>query len=283
MKKEIFKGCATAIITPFTNNGVNLEVFEELVLNQINNGVDALVVCGTTGEASTMSDDVKVSAGRVPILVGTGSNSTSKVIEFNKKIESLGVDGLLIVTPYYNKTTQDGLIVHYKLIAQSTDLPILLYNVPSITGVNILPKTVYELSKITNIVGIKEASGNISQIAEIAHLCNDDFSIYSGNDSEILPILSLGGKGVISVVSHYNPKLVHDLCYNFFKGNLEDARKIQLDLLPLINILFSEVNPIPVKAMMNELGYNVGVPRLPLIKMSDAGVKKLRKVLTDMI
>ena len=292
MKKEIFKGCATAIITPFTNNGVNLEVFEELVLNQINNGVDALVVCGTTGEASTMSDDekisviksaVKVSAGRVPILVGTGSNSTSKVIEFNKKIESLGVDGLLIVTPYYNKTTQDGLIVHYKLIAQSTDLPILLYNVPSRTGVNILPKTVYELSKITNIVGIKEASGNISQIAEIAHLCNDDFSIYSGNDSEILPILSLGGKGVISVVSHYNPKLVHDLCYNFFKGNLEDARKIQLDLLPLINILFSEVNPIPVKAMMNELGYNVGVPRLPLIKMSDAGVKKLRKVLTDMI
>ena len=274
MKKEIFKGCATAIITPFTNNGVNLEVFEELVLNQINNGVDALVVCGTTGEASTMSDDekisviksaVKVSAGRVPILVGTGSNSTSKVIEFNKKIESLGVDGLLIVTPYYNKTTQDGLIVHYKLIAQSTDLPILLYNVPSRTGVNILP------------------SGNISQIAEIAHLCNDDFSIYSGNDSEILPILSLGGKGVISVVSHYNPKLVHDLCYNFFKGNLEDARKIQLDLLPLINILFSEVNPIPVKAMMNELGYNVGVPRLPLIKMSDAGVKKLRKVLTDMI
>ena len=226
---------------------------------------------------------MKVSAGRVPILVGTGSNSTSKVIEFNKKIESLGVDGLLIVTPYYNKTTQDGLIVHYKLIAQSTDLPILLYNVPSRTGVNILPKTVYELSKITNIVGIKEASGNISQIAEIAHLCNDDFSIYSGNDSEILPILSLGGKGVISVVSHYNPKLVHDLCYNFFKGNLEDARKIQLDLLPLINILFSEVNPIPVKAMMNELGYNVGVPRLPLIKMSDAGVKKLRKVLTDMI
>lgn len=288
MRKEIFKGCATALITPFNENEINLEEFKKIVEDQIMKGVDALVVCGTTGEASTMSDEeklsviecaVKVSNGRVPIIAGTGSNSTKKVIEFNKKIEHL-VEGLLIVTPYYNKTSQAGLIEHFKLIAVNTKLPIILYNVPSRTGVNILPDTVFELSKISNIVGIKEASGNISQVAEIAHLCDDDFAIYSGNDDQILPILSLGGKGVISVVSHYNPKVVHDLCYEFFAGKLDEARKIQVYLIPLIKVLFSDVNPIPVKAMMNLLGYNVGVPRLPLIEMGEKGKKRIEEVLS---
>lgn len=290
MKKEIFRGCATALITPFNEQGVNLDEFTKIVNDQINMGVDALVVCGTTGEASTMSEEekllviecaVKVSDKRVPIIVGTGSNSTKSVIEFNKKIEKLGVDGLLIVTPYYNKTTQEGLIEHYKEIANNTELPIILYNVPSRTGLNITAETCYELSKIDNIIGIKEASGNITQVAEIAHLCGDNFLIYSGNDDQILPILSLGGKGVISVVSHYNPKLVHDLCYSFFEGDFNKAKSLQLDLLPLIKILFSEVNPIPVKAMMNELGYNVGNPRLPLVKMSDEGEKKLKEILKE--
>jgi len=290
MKKEIFRGCATALITPFDEKGVNLDEFTKIVNDQINMGVDALVVCGTTGEASTMSEEekllviecaVKVSDKRVPIIVGTGSNSTKSVIEFNKKIEKLGVDGLLIVTPYYNKTTQEGLIEHYKEIANNTELPIILYNVPSRTGLNITAETCYELSKIDNIIGIKEASGNITQVAEIARLCGDNFLIYSGNDDQILPILSLGGKGVISVVSHYNPKLVHDLCYSFFEGDFNKAKSLQLDLLPLIKILFSEVNPIPVKAMMNELGYNVGNPRLPLVKMSDEGLKKLKEILKE--
>lgn len=286
----MFKGCATALITPFTDNGVNLIEFERLIEDQINNKVDALVVCGTTGESSTMSEEeklsvincaVKVSNGRVPIIAGTGSNSTKNVIEFNRKVEKIGVDGLLIVTPYYNKTTQDGLYEHYKIIAENTKLPIILYNVPSRTGLNLFPETVFKLSQISNIVGIKEASGNISQIAEIASLVSNDFSIYSGNDDEILPILSLGGKGVISVVSHFSPKLVHEICYSFFEGNYERAKQLQLDLIPLIKVLFSEVNPIPVKFMLNELGYNVGIPRLPLIQMSENGVKKIKKILLN--
>lgn len=277
MKKILFKGCGTAISTPFDENGVNLKEFERLVNFQIENGVDAIIVCGTTGESSTMTEEekdatiscaVKTSNGRVPIIAGTGGNNTMKVIENSKKAEALGVDGLLIVTPYYNKCTQKGLIEHYKLIAESVSLPIILYSVPSRTGVNILPQTCLELSKIDNIVAIKEASGNLSQVAEIAHLCGDNLFIYSGNDDQVLPVLSLGGLGVISVLSNVKPKYTHDMVQNFFDGNVAKATKMQLDALPLVNALFSEVNPIPVKAALNHIGFAFGIPRLPLTKMS---------------
>lgn len=288
MKKILFKGCGTAIATPFNEQGVDLKEFAKLIEEQIKQEVDAIIVCGTTGESATMTEEeriktiecaVKTSNGRVPIIAGTGSNNTKAVIEMNKKVEKLGVDGLLIVTPYYNKTTQKGLIEHYKAIAQNTTLPIILYNVPSRTGVNIMPQTCLELSKIENIVAIKEASGNISQIAEIANLCRENLSIYSGNDDQIVPILSLGGKGVISVLSNIKPKYTHEICENFFKGNIKEATQMQLDVIPLIKALFSEVNPIPVKAALNMIGYNFGIPRLPLIEMSEEGKEKLRKTL----
>ena len=288
MKKILFQGCGTAIATPFNEEGVNLKEFAKLIEEQIEQEADAIIVCGTTGESATMTEEerlqtiecaVKTSKGRVPIIAGTGSNNTKAVIEMNKKVEKLGVDGVLIVTPYYNKTTQKGLIEHYKIIAQNTTLPIILYNVPSRTGVNILPQTCLELSKIENIVAIKEASGNISQIAEIASLCRDNLNIYSGNDDQIIPILSLGGKGVISVLSNIKPKYTHDMCEKFFKGCIEEACKMQIDAIPLIKALFSEVNPIPVKAALNMIGYDYGIPRLPLIEMSDEGKEILRKKL----
>lgn len=286
MKKILFTGCGTAISTPFDNNGVNLTEFERLVEFQINNGADALIVCGTTGEASTMTSEekdlviscaVKTSGGRIPIIAGTGGNNTSQVIQNSKKAEALGVDGLLIVTPYYNKCTQTGLVEHYTTIAKNTSLPIILYNVPSRTGVNILPKTCYELSKIDNIVAIKEASGNLSQVAEIAHLCGNNLHIYSGNDDQILPVLSLGGLGVISVLSNIKPKYTHDMVQKFLDGNINESIKLQLDALPLINALFCEVNPIPVKAALNYIGFNFGIPRLPLTKMSEEKEKSLIK------
>ena len=276
MKKILFKGCGTAISTPFDENGVNFKEFEKLVENQIQNKVDAIIVCGTTGEASTMTTDekldtikcaVKTSNGRIPIIAGTGGNNTKQVIEYSKQVEKLGVDGLLIVTPYYNKCTQNGLIEHYKEIAKNVSLPIILYSVPSRTGVNIEPKTCLELSKIENIVAIKEASGNLSQAAEIAHLCGDNLNIYSGNDDQIVPILSLGGIGVISVLSHVLPEYTHNMVYNFLNGDIKKATRMQLDVIPLCKALFSEVNPIPVKAALNILGYNYGIPRLPLTKM----------------
>ena len=220
MKKCLFTGVATALATPFNDEGINIPEFEKFINFQIESGIDALVVCGTTGEASTMTKDEKIEAiqcaintskKRVPIIVGTGSNNTSSAIEMSKIAETLGADGLLVVTPYYNKTTQKGLIEHFKAIATSVSIPIILYNVPSRTGMNILPETCFELSKIDNIVGIKEASGNISQVAKIAHLCGDDFAIYSGNDDQILPILSLGGKGVISVLSNVAQKLARSI------------------------------------------------------------------------
>lgn len=288
MKKILFQGCGTAIATPFNEEGVNLKEFAKLLEEQIDQRVDAIIVCGTTGESATMTEEerlqtiecaVKTSKGRVPIIAGTGSNNTKAVIEMNKKVQKLGVDGVLIVTPYYNKTTQKGLIEHYKIIAQNTTLPIILYNVPSRTGVNILPQTCLELSKIENIVAIKEASGNISQIAEIASLCRDNLNIYSGNDDQIIPILSLGGKGVISVLSNIKPKYTHDMCEKFFEGEIEEACKMQIDAIPLIKALFSEVNPIPVKAGLNMIGYDYGIPRLPLIEMSDEGKEILRKTL----
>ena len=288
MKKLLFKGCGTAIVTPFDENGVNFKQFEKLLEDQIRDQVDAIIVCGTTGEASTMTEQeklktieyaVNVSHGRVPIIAGTGSNNTKDVIEMNKKVKKIGVDGLLIVTPYYNKTTQQGLIKHYTKIADNTSLPIILYNVPGRTGVNILPQTCLELSNISNIVAIKEASGNLSQVAEIASLCRNKITIYSGNDDQVLPILSLGGKGVISVLSNIKPKFVHYMCYNFFDGHMDEALKMQLDAIPLIKLLFSEVNPIPIKAALNMRGYNFGIPRLPLIEMSDSGKEKLKNLI----
>lgn len=291
MKKILFKGCGTAISTPFDENGVNLKEFEKLIENQIQNKVDAIIVCGTTGESSTMTTEekkqaiecaVKTANGRIPIIAGTGGNNTKQVIENSKLAESLGVDGLLIVTPYYNKCTQKGLVEHYKVIAQSVSLPIILYSVPSRTGVNIEPKTCLELSKIENIVAIKEASGNISQVAEIAHLCGDNLHIYSGNDDQILPILSLGGLGVISVLSNVKPEYTHNIVQNFFSGNIEKATKMQLDALPLIKALFSEVNPIPVKAALNIQGYDFGIPRLPLTPMTAEKMEVLKKELNNL-
>lgn len=290
MKRIIFKGCGTAIVTPFTDSGVNFEEFGKLIEFQIQNGADSIIVCGTTGESSTMSLEEKKEtikfavekvAKRVPVVAGTGSNCTKSAIELSKYAESIGADGLLLVTPYYNKTTQEGLIAHYTAIANSTTLPIILYNVPSRTGLNILPKTCLELSKIDNIVAIKEASGNISQVAEIANLCKDNLNIYSGNDDQILPILSLGGIGVISVLSNVIPNDVHKMIYEFFDGNIPNATSMQLSCLKLISALFCEVNPIPVKAALNMIGFNVGIPRLPLVEMSSQGKEVLSLALKD--
>lgn len=288
MKKIIFKGCGTAIVTPFDENGVNLKEFEKLIESQIANKVDSIIVCGTTGESSTMTIDerkqtiefaVKTVNGRIPVIAGTGGNCTQSVIEFTKWAESIGVDGALIVTPYYNKTTQDGLIAHYSAIASQTKLPIILYSVPSRTGVNILPQTCKKLSEIENIVAIKEASGNLSQIAEIANLCKDNLNIYSGNDDQITSILAVGGIGVISVLSNIAPEYTHNIVENFEKGNVKSSIEAQLKAIPLVKALFCEVNPIPVKAALNMLGYNVGTPRLPLIEMSSAGKEKLKSEL----
>ena len=289
MKKIIFKGCGTAIVTPFTENGVNFEEFRKLIEFQIKEGADSIIVCGTTGEASTMSEQerkdtikfaVDVVNKRIPVIAGTGSNSTSSAVEMSKYAESVGADAALIVTPYYNKTTQEGLIAHYKMIAEAINIPIIMYNVPGRTGLNILPKTCLELSKIDNIVAIKEASGNISQIAQIASLCKDNLNIYSGNDDQILPVLSLGGIGVISVLSNIIPKDVHNMVKYFFEGEIEKAISLQLNTLSLTSSLFCEVNPIPIKHACNLMGFNVGIPRLPLVEMSDAGKERLKE---DMI
>ncbi len=278
MKKIIFKGCGTAIVTPFNESGINFEEFEKLIEFQISNNADSIVVCGTTGESSTMTTDEKKSLikftvdivnKRIPVIAGTGGNCTKTVIEMSKYAESVGVDGVLIVTPYYNKTTQNGLISHYSMIANSINIPIILYNVPSRTGLNITPNTCLELSKIENIVAIKEASGNISQIAQIANLCNDNLHIYSGNDDQIVPILSLGGIGVISVLSNIFPNNVHEMIESFNSGNISKSTKMQIQSLDLISALFSEVNPIPVKHACNLIGFNVGIPRLPLVEISD--------------
>ena len=288
MKKILFKGVGSAVPTPFDENGVDISEFRKFLQFQIDNNVDALIVCGTTGESSTMTRDEKIIAincalevanEKIPVIVGTGSNNTREAIEMSKIAERLGVDGILVVTPYYNKTTQRGLIAHYKAIAESVSIPIILYNVPSRTGVNIEPQTCLELSKIDNIVAIKEASGNISQVAQISNLCGDNLYIYSGNDDQIVPICSLGGIGVISVLSNIKPKFVHDMVYDFFDGNIDKARKMQLNVLSLINSLFSEVNPIPVKYALNELGFNFRVPRLPLVEFSDTNKKVLRQYL----
>ncbi len=289
MKKCLFTGVATALATPFNSNGVNTEEFKKFIQFQISSGVDALVVCGTTGESSTMTKQERIDAitcaietvnsseSKIPVIVGTGSNNTAYAIEMSILAEKLGADGLLVVTPYYNKTTQSGLIAHFRAIAESVSIPIILYNVPSRTGMNIEPSTCFELSKINNIVGIKEASGNISQVAKIASLCGDDFAIYSGNDDQICPILSLGGKGVISVLSNVAPKLTRSITNSFFKKAPDEACYYQLQALPLIEELFAETNPIPIKHAINSLGFDFGIPRLPLIECSSILKVKLAK------
>ena len=288
MKDLVFTGCGTAIATPFTEDGVNFEGFGRLLDFQLSNNIDAIIVCGTTGESSCMTTEEKKSTikfaidrvnKKTKVIVGTGSNNTMSAIEMSKYAESVGADALLLVTPYYNKTTSQGLIAHYTAIANSVNIPIILYNVPSRTGVNIDPKTCFELSKVKNIVGIKEASGNISQVAKIANLCGDNLYIYSGNDDQVIPILSLGGKGVISVLSNVMPEFTHEMTYNYFNGNVDIASKMQLDVLDLIDALFCEVNPIPVKYALNLMGYDFGVPRLPLVELSDSNKEKLKNIM----
>lgn len=291
MKPIIFKGCSTALVTPFNEEGVNFTEFGRMLDDQISNNVDSLVVCGTTGESSTMTEKerkatiefvVKKVNGKIPVIAGTGSNNTKSAINLTKYAQEVGCDACLVVTPYYNKTTQEGLIAHYSEIAKSTNLPIILYNVPSRTGINILPETCLELSKIPNIVAIKEASGNISQVAKIKELCKDNLTIYSGNDDQIVPILSLGGLGVISVLSNIMPKFTHNLVIDYLSGNTKEALEKQLQSLDLTQALFSEVNPIPVKYALNLLGYDFGKPRLPLVELSDKNKENLRNKMKEM-
>jgi 4-hydroxy-tetrahydrodipicolinate synthase len=283
---SLFTGSGVAIVTPFNENGVDFKKLEELLEWHIEQKTDAIIVCGTTGEASTMSEQerketikftVDVVKGRIPVIAGTGTNNTKASVEMSKWAESIGVDGLLVITPYYNKTTQKGCIAHFKAIASAVKKPIIIYNVPSRTGFNIAPATLYELSKLDNIVAVKEASGNISQVAEIAHLCGDNLDIYSGNDDQIVPLMSLGAKGVISVVANILPKDTHDICEKFLNGDLKGALELQLKMLPLINALFIETNPIPVKTAMNLMGMNVGLLRLPLVEMTEKNLEVLKK------
>ena len=289
----LFKGAGVALITPFNEDeSVNYDMLGTLIDRQIEGGTDAIIVCGTTGEPATMTEEEKLSVieytvkrvnHRIPVIAGAGANSTRLVIDFSKKLEALGVDGLLIVTPFYNKATQQGLYEHYTTIAKSIDLPIIMYNVPSRTGCNILPETAMKLGlENRNIVGIKEASGNISQITKLASLCRGCLDIYSGNDDQIVPILSLGGIGVISVLSNVAPKGTHDMVMSYLNGDEDRARKLQLDYLELVDALFCEVNPIPVKSTMNMLGFNVGSLRLPLTEMEDKHKVAMSQLLSRM-
>ena len=288
----IFKGAGVAIITPFTeDNQVNFDKLGELIEFQIANQVDSIIICGTTGEASTLTHEehldtirytVKKVAGRIPVVAGTGSNCTDTAIYLSQEAEKAGADGLLLVTPYYNKATQKGLIAHFTMIANSVKLPIILYNVPSRTGCNILPETAVLLAKqVENIVGIKEASGNISQVAKLAQLADGCIDIYSGNDDQIVPLLSLGGIGVISVLANVAPKKTHDIVISYLEGDVITSRKMQLEALPLCEALFCEVNPIPVKAAMNLMGFEIGGLRRPLCEIEPEHLEKLKKALTD--
>lgn len=285
MKKTIFTGAGVAIVTPFTDdNKVNFDELGRIIDNQIENGTDAIIICGTTGEGSTLSHEehaatidfaVKHTAKRIPVIAGTGSNDTEYAVKLSNEAEKSGVDGLLMVTPYYNKTSQAGLIKQYEYINDRVSTPIILYNVPSRTGMTIKPETYLELSKLNNIVATKEASGDISAVAKIAALCGDNLDIYSGNDDQITAIMSLGGKGVISVLSNVAPKVAHDIAVLYLKGECEASRKLQLEYLDLCNDLFVDVNPIPVKDAMAMMGWKVGEVRMPLAPMSEAARAKL--------
>lgn len=285
-KKRIFTGAGVAIVTPMNADGsVNYEAMGQLIEQQVTGGTDAIIVCGTTGESSTLTDEehrrviqftVAQVNHRIPVVAGTGSNDTAYCLELSQEAQKMGVDGLLLVTPYYNKCSQKGLIRHYLTVADAVDLPMILYSVSSRTGVNILPETLKELSKHPNIVAVKEASGSISQVAKIRHLCGDDLDVYSGNDDQIVPLLSLGGIGVISVLSNLMPKETHDICQLYFDGKVQESAALQLKLLDLINNLFSDVNPIPVKEALNMMGFPAGPCRMPLCEMDDGPREKLR-------
>ena len=288
----VFKGAGVAIVTPFHKDGsINFEKFADLIEFQVNNGTDAIIVCGTTGEASTMTHEEHLSAiefcvkqvnGRIPVVAGTGSNCTETAIYLSKEAERMGADGLLLVSPYYNKATQNGLYTHFKAIADSVKIPVILYNIQGRTGVNITPDTIVRLWRdVENIVGVKEASGNISQIAKILQLANGEIDVYSGNDDQIVPILSLGGKGVISVLSNVAPYETHRMCQLYFDGNVAESAKEQLRAIPLCDALFCEVNPIPVKAALNMMGYEAGPLRLPLTEMEDAHKEVLRRAMME--
>lgn len=288
----IFKGAAVAIVTPFhEDKTVNFEKFGELIEDQIAGGTDAIVVCGTTGESSTLTHEehlevikycVEKVAGRIPVVAGTGSNCTETAIYLSTEAEKYGVDGVLLVTPYYNKATQFGLFQHFKAIADSIKVPCILYNVPSRTGCNIQPETAVRLcTEVENIVGIKEASGDISQIAKLMSMADGKVDLYSGNDDQIVPILSLGGIGVISVLSNVAPRQTHEICQKFFDGDVAGSRQMQLDAMDLCNALFCEVNPIPVKTALNMMGMGAGAFRMPLCEMEEANAKRLEKALKD--
>lgn len=289
MKRPVFTGAAVAIITPMNTDGsVNYDELGRIIDDQIAHSTDAIVICGTTGESPTLTDEehtecirytVKKAAGRVPVIAGTGSNDTKYAIWLSQQAEADGADALLLVTPYYNKTSQAGLLAHYTAIADAVHIPCILYNVPSRTGCNLTPATLAELAKHPNINAVKEASGNISHVAEIAAACGDSLNIYSGNDDQIVPLLALGGKGVISVVSNVAPELVHNCCQAFFDGDTAKARDLQLEMLPLSDALFCEVNPIPIKYAMNLLGWEAGECRLPLVEPSEAHQAQIENTL----
>lgn len=291
MKKRIFTGAATALITPMNNDGsVNFERLSSLVDEQISGGIDALVICGTTGEKSTLNYEehvkvietaAKANAGRVPLIAGTGSNDTVYSVGLCKDAEDAGADAFLMVTPYYNKTSQHGLVAHYNYIADRVDKPIILYNVPSRTGVAIKPETYKEISKHPNIVAVKEANGDLSAVAQTKYLCGDELDIYSGNDDQTVPIMSLGGIGVISVLSNILPGVMHKICADYLSGNTKEASEMQIKYTGLMNALFSDVNPIPVKEAMNILGMNAGPCRLPLYPMAESAVEKLKEKLKE--
>lgn len=274
MKKVIFTGSGVAIVTPMKPDGqVDFEELGRVIEFQIENGTDSIVICGTTGESATLKDGehlecircaVETTAGRVPVIAGTGSNDTAHAVEMSREAAALGADAVLLVTPYYNKTSQAGLVKHFNTIVNAAGLPAILYNVPSRTGINIQPETALELSKNPLICGIKEASGNISQIAQMAALCGDELPLYSGNDDQVVPLLSLGGKGVISVVANIDPARMHRMCQLWFEGKTAESARLQLESMGLCKAMFCDVNPIPVKAAMNMMGWNAGPCRLPL-------------------
>ena len=288
-KKTLFTGAGTALITPFNEDGVNFEALGNIIDFQIGNSIDALIICGTTGEAATMPDEehlsvieyaVKRTAGRVPVIAGTGSNDTAHCVELSKEAQNLGVDGLLISTPYYNKCTQRGLLMHYDKVMEKTTLPIILYNIPGRTGMNYKIETIKELAKADQIVAVKEASGAIDYLTDLVHEV-PEIDVYSGNDDMIVPLLSLGGKGVISVLSNVCPKETPDLCQKFFDGVVKGSLKLQMDYLDLIHELFIDVNPIPVKTAMNLMGLNAGSLRLPLCDMEEKNLEVLKNAMAE--
>lgn len=290
MKKEIFQGAAVALITPFTEDGINFDELARVIEDQIAGGTDAIVITGTTGESATMTDAehravIKFACeqvkGRIPVIAGTGSNETAYAIQLSQYAESVGADALLVVTPYYNKCTQNGLVAHYTAIADSVNIPLILYDVPSRTGVGIQTETYVKLAQHPNIAAVKEANGDLSKILRLRAACGDSLDVYSGNDDQIVPILSLGGKGVISVLSNVAPKETHDMCQLYFDGKAEEAGKMQIEYADLIDALFCEVNPIPVKVAMRKLGYAAGPLRMPLSEMEPEHEKQLETALRN--